>query len=257
MARWWTSGFDSWREFLRWFTSYVQYSCCLQWSQCRIDFSIRYRSLINRFSRLERFEFIHHHDTVRVLLMWRYRTKANNCVAIVRDVLLISVRNFPSDRISFEPFFPSFSYARTNDRLFVTTFIENDSKTRRWSRSIVKSKKKRNDFCFFFWKENIFDAKETILKRTADLLEQCYTMSGNPHHFALPTPPSDHENESSALFRIVFNVLIVNDHLPLLSAYYMSSLEGIIREEWREGIMLICLSCDLISTIFFCMSVLS
>jgi hypothetical protein len=22
-------------------------------------------------------------------------------------------------------------------------------------------------------------------------------MSGNPHHFALPTPPSDHENDSS------------------------------------------------------------
>lgn len=39
-------------------------------------------------------------------------------------------------------------------------------------------------------------SKETILKRTADLLEQCYTMSGNPHHFALPTPPSDHENDS-------------------------------------------------------------
>ncbi|CAF4859541.1 unnamed protein product, partial [Rotaria socialis] len=38
--------------------------------------------------------------------------------------------------------------------------------------------------------------KEIILKRTADLLEQCYTMSGNPHHFALPTPPSDHENDS-------------------------------------------------------------
>lgn len=50
--------------------------------------------------------------------------------------------------------------------------------------------------------------KETILKRTADLLEQCYTMSGNPHHFALPTPPSDHENEST---------------------YYMSSLEGYSR----------------------------
>ncbi|CAF0999937.1 unnamed protein product [Adineta ricciae] len=40
-------------------------------------------------------------------------------------------------------------------------------------------------------------SKETILKRTADLLEQWYTMSGNPHHFALPTPPSDHENDSS------------------------------------------------------------
>ncbi|CAF0848161.1 unnamed protein product [Didymodactylos carnosus] len=39
-------------------------------------------------------------------------------------------------------------------------------------------------------------SKEIILKRTADLLEQCYTMSGNPHHFALPTPPSDHENDA-------------------------------------------------------------
>lgn len=44
-------------------------------------------------------------------------------------------------------------------------------------------------------------SKETILKRTADLLEQCYTMSGNPHHFALPTPPSDHENDSG-MFRL-------------------------------------------------------
>jgi len=25
-------------------------------------------------------------------------------------------------------------------------------------------------------------------------------MSGNPHHFALPTPPSDHENDSSRIF---------------------------------------------------------
>ena len=32
------------------------------------------------------------------------------------------------------------------------------------------------------------------------------------------------------------DVLFVDDHLPLLSAYYMSSLEGIIRGEWREGI---------------------
>ncbi|CAF1122130.1 unnamed protein product [Rotaria sordida] len=53
-------------------------------------------------------------------------------------------------------------------------------------------------------------SKEIILKRTADLLEQCYTMSGNPHHFALPTPPSDHENDST---------------------YYMSSLEGYSRNQ--------------------------
>jgi early B-cell factor len=37
--------------------------------------------------------------------------------------------------------------------------------------------------------------KEILVKRAADLLEQWYSMSsGNPHHFALPTPPSDHEN---------------------------------------------------------------
>ena len=35
------------------------------------------------------------------------------------------------------------------------------------------------------------------MKRAADLLEQWYSMSGNPHHFALPTPPSDHEGETS------------------------------------------------------------
>lgn len=41
-------------------------------------------------------------------------------------------------------------------------------------------------------------AKETLIKRAADLLEQWYhSMSGNPHHFALPTPPSDHEGENS------------------------------------------------------------
>ncbi|UJR20993.1 hypothetical protein I4U23_024094 [Adineta vaga] len=53
-------------------------------------------------------------------------------------------------------------------------------------------------------------SKEVILKRTADVLEQCYTMSGNPHHFALPTPPSDHENDST---------------------YYISSLEGYSRNQ--------------------------
>lgn len=36
--------------------------------------------------------------------------------------------------------------------------------------------------------------KETVFKRSADLLEQLLsTVSGNPHHFALPTPPSDHD----------------------------------------------------------------
>jgi len=39
--------------------------------------------------------------------------------------------------------------------------------------------------------------KETIIKRAADMLEQWYSMSGNPHHFALPTPPSDHEGEAN------------------------------------------------------------
>ena len=39
--------------------------------------------------------------------------------------------------------------------------------------------------------------KEILVKRAADLLEQWYSMSGNPHHFALPTPPSDHEGETS------------------------------------------------------------
>lgn len=40
--------------------------------------------------------------------------------------------------------------------------------------------------------------KDTIVKRAADLIEQWYSMSGpNPHHFALPTPPSDHEGETS------------------------------------------------------------
>jgi hypothetical protein len=40
-------------------------------------------------------------------------------------------------------------------------------------------------------------SKDVLVKRAADLLEQWYTMSGNPHHFALPTPPSDHDNENS------------------------------------------------------------
>ena len=40
-------------------------------------------------------------------------------------------------------------------------------------------------------------SKDTLVKRAADLLEQWYSMSGNPHHFALPTPPSDHEAETS------------------------------------------------------------
>ncbi len=39
--------------------------------------------------------------------------------------------------------------------------------------------------------------KDTLVKRAADLLEQWYSMSGNPHHFALPTPPSDHDAETS------------------------------------------------------------
>lgn len=40
--------------------------------------------------------------------------------------------------------------------------------------------------------------KDVIIKRAADLIEQWYSMSGpNPHHFALPTPPSDHEGETS------------------------------------------------------------
>jgi early B-cell factor len=39
--------------------------------------------------------------------------------------------------------------------------------------------------------------KEMLVKRAADLLEQWYTMSGNPHNFALPTPPSEQENETS------------------------------------------------------------
>ena len=40
--------------------------------------------------------------------------------------------------------------------------------------------------------------KEVLVKRAADLIEQWYSMSGsNPHHFALPTPPSDHEGETS------------------------------------------------------------
>ena len=39
--------------------------------------------------------------------------------------------------------------------------------------------------------------KDTLVKRAADLLEQWYSMSGaNPHHFALPTPPSDHDAEA-------------------------------------------------------------
>ena len=40
--------------------------------------------------------------------------------------------------------------------------------------------------------------QDVIVKRAADLIEQWYSMSGpNPHHFALPTPPSDHEGETS------------------------------------------------------------
>ena len=40
-------------------------------------------------------------------------------------------------------------------------------------------------------------ARDTVVKRAADLLEQWYSMSGSPHHFALPTPPSDHDGEAS------------------------------------------------------------
>jgi hypothetical protein len=54
-------------------------------------------------------------------------------------------------------------------------------------------------------------------------------MSGNPHHFALPTPPSDHENDSSMfiLFKEYIFVRFFYSFLNLFSAYYMSSLEGI------------------------------
>ena len=41
------------------------------------------------------------------------------------------------------------------------------------------------------------------MKRAADLLEQWYSMSGNPHHFALPTPPSDHEGETSKFICLI------------------------------------------------------
>ncbi len=52
------------------------------------------------------------------------------------------------------------------------------------------------------------------MKRAADLLEQWYSMSGNPHHFALPTPPSDHEGETS---KFVCLYIIKNSHLPLFT----------------------------------------
>ena len=51
------------------------------------------------------------------------------------------------------------------------------------------------------------------MKRAADLLEQWYSMSGNPHHFALPTPPSDHEGETSKFICL----FIKNSHLPLFT----------------------------------------
>jgi hypothetical protein len=44
------------------------------------------------------------------------------------------------------------------------------------------------------------------VKRAADLLEQWYSMSGNPHHFALPTPPSDHEGETSKFICFLFSL---------------------------------------------------
>ena len=42
--------------------------------------------------------------------------------------------------------------------------------------------------------------QETLAKRAADIIEHFFSASGNPHHFALPTPPSDHEGETSRLF---------------------------------------------------------
>ncbi len=65
-------------------------------------------------------------------------------------------------------------------------------------------------------------------------------MSGNPHNFALPTPPSDHENDSSnnliSLKEEKINISLILS--ILLSAYYMSSLEGIRNTEREKKNML-------------------
>ena len=41
------------------------------------------------------------------------------------------------------------------------------------------------------------------------MLEQWYSMSGNPHHFALPTPPSDHETEASMYWQYYFEKKLI------------------------------------------------
>lgn len=49
-----------------------------------------------------------------------------------------------------------------------------------------------------FTNTNYIIKQEILVKRAADLIEQWYSMSsGNHHHFGLPTPPSDHEGETS------------------------------------------------------------
>lgn len=88
-----------------------------------------------------------------------------------------------------------------------------------------------------------------ILKRTADLLEQCYTMSGNPHHFALPTPPSDHENDSSKL-----DFLSKYFHKNL--SIFFSLLHVVIRRYKRKREYAIACYVDDVRIRKFCMSIL-
>lgn len=48
-----------------------------------------------------------------------------------------------------------------------------------------------------FTNTNYIIKQEILVKRAADLIEQWYSMSSGNHHFGLPTPPSDHEGETS------------------------------------------------------------
>ena len=52
-------------------------------------------------------------------------------------------------------------------------------------------------------------------------------MSGNPHHFALPTPPSDHENDSSTFHRTSTSVeLVLPPFFSALSFRLLTSLSS-------------------------------
>ncbi len=122
------------------------------------------------------------------------------------------------------------SYARSNDRLFITTFIEIDTKTCRWSRSIIQSRK--TNVWFLFSLNNFrkqFSNEQLIYLNN---VIQC---------------PAIHIILLYQLHQVIMKMIRVKiwflwkyffDLIHLLSAYYMSSLEGIREREWMPGNML-------------------